>query len=144
DMVIFDETIRFNLDPNGIYSDEEIWNVLELSHLKRRIIQLENGLLYHLIGGGEILSAGEKQLLCFARALLRQSKIYVLDEATASIDLGTDYLIQDTIRKMLNNTTVLTIAHRLNTVLDSTKILVLSNGTIQQYDSPSKLALNSI
>ncbi|CAF3640789.1 unnamed protein product [Rotaria sordida] len=142
DAVIFAGTVRFNVDPFGNYSDAEIWTALELVHLKERIRSMENGLSHLLTEGGENLSAGERQLLCMARALVRKSKIFVLDEATAAIDMETDRLIQMTIRSAFKNATVITIAHRLHTILDSTKILVLSNGRLQEYDEPKRLAAN--
>ncbi|CAF1143852.1 unnamed protein product [Adineta ricciae] len=142
DAVIFAGSIRFNLDPFGYYSDTEIWSAVELVHLKDCLIKRGNDLSYMLAEGGQNMSAGERQLLCLARALLRKSKIFILDEATAAIDMETDRLIQLTIRSALKNATVITIAHRLHTILDSTKIIVLSNGYIQEYDQPSRLAAN--
>ncbi|CAF1636543.1 unnamed protein product, partial [Adineta ricciae] len=129
-----------NIDPLGHYSDMEIWSVLESVHLKERIMSRGDGLTYMLVEGGQNMSAGERQLLCLARALLRKSKIFILDEATAAIDMETDRLIQRTIRSALKNATVITIAHRLHTILDSSKILVLSDGSMQEYDQPVRLA----
>ncbi|CAF0999654.1 unnamed protein product [Rotaria sordida] len=142
DAIIFAGTVRFNIDPFSNYSDIEIWAVLELVHLKERIRMMENGLLYLLAEGGQNMSGGERQLLCLARALLRKSKIFIFDEATAATDMETDRLIQQTIRSRFKDATVLTIAHRLHTILDSTKILVLSNGYLQEYDEPIRLAAN--
>ncbi|CAF3495114.1 unnamed protein product, partial [Rotaria sp. Silwood1] len=142
DAIIFAGTVRFNIDPFSNYSDIEIWTVLELVHLKERIHMMENGLLHLLAEGGQNMSAGERQLLCLARALLRKSKIFIFDEATAATDMETDRLIQQTIRLRFKHATVLTIAHRLHTILDSTKILVLSNGSLQEYDEPIRLAAN--
>lgn len=139
DPVLFSGTLRMNLDPFDKFSDEEIWNVLELSHLKDFAMGLEMKLQHEVAEGGENLSVGQRQLLCLARALLRKSRILILDEATAAVDLETDDLIQRTIRKEFSHCTVLTIAHRLHTIMDSSRVMVLDAGKIVEFDSPSNL-----
>ncbi|KAK9963932.1 hypothetical protein ABG768_005147 [Culter alburnus] len=139
DPVLFSGTLRMNLDPFQKFSDEEIWNVLELAHLKDYVRGLPTGLEHEVSEGGENLSLGQRQLLCLARALLRKSRILILDEATAAVDLETDDLIQTTIRREFSHCTVLTIAHRLNTILDSSRVMVLDSGKIVEFDSPSEL-----
>lgn len=128
-----------NLDPYGQYTDDALWMKLELSHLKAFVSAQPLGLEYVITEGGENLSIGQRQLICLARALLRKTKILVLDEATAAVDLETDDLIQSTIRSEFSDCTVLTIAHRLHTIMDSDKVVVLEDGEIVEFDTPQKL-----
>ncbi|XP_049667225.1 ATP-binding cassette sub-family C member 2 isoform X4 [Accipiter gentilis] len=139
DPVLFSGTLRMNLDPFDQYTDEEVWKALELAHLKTYVQDLPEGLLHLVSEAGENLSVGQRQLVCLARALLRKAKILILDEATAAVDLETDHLIQTTIRSEFADCTVLTIAHRLHTIMDSNRVMVLQAGRIVEYDSPEEL-----
>ncbi|KAJ3620808.1 hypothetical protein MTP99_004726 [Tenebrio molitor] len=139
DPVLFIGSLRKNLDPFGEYSDCQIWQALEEVQMKNLIVSLPSGLETVVIEGGNNFSVGQKQLLCLVRAILRNTKIIVLDEATASIDLKTDELIQFTIRRRFEECTVLTIAHRLNTVMDSDKILVMDSGRVAEFGEPQQL-----
>ncbi|CAI6345762.1 unnamed protein product [Macrosiphum euphorbiae] len=139
DPVLFSGTLRMNLDPTNNNTDAQLWSALTLAHLKAYVVGLDGGLDYEVSEGGDNLSVGQRQLVCLARALLKKTKILVLDEATASIDLETDDLIQTTIRSEFQDCTVLTIAHRLNTIMDSDKVIVLDNGFMIEYDSPANL-----
>ncbi|XP_035826216.1 multidrug resistance-associated protein 1 [Aplysia californica] len=139
DPVLFSGTLRMNLDPFDEFSDEEIWTALERAHLKQFVAQLPDRLLYECGEEGQNLSVGQRQLVCLARTLLRKTRILILDEATAAVDLQTDSLIQNTIRLAFQNCTVVAIAHRLNTILDYDKVLVLDAGLVKEFDSPAKL-----
>mmetsp|Transcript_2718 Transcript_2718/g.7176 ORF Transcript_2718/g.7176 Transcript_2718/m.7176 type:complete len:308 (+) Transcript_2718:3-926(+) len=146
DPVIFSGTVRSNLDPfNETKDDAEIWSALKLSGMKQTIEELpdKKGLDSSIDEGGGNLSVGQKQLLCMARALIRKSKILILDEATSNVDGETDNLIQQTIRMAFKDCTVLTIAHRLNTIIDSDKILLLQGGKVAEFDSPQNLLADS-
>ncbi|KAI7815048.1 ABC subfamily C member [Rhyzopertha dominica] len=142
DAILFSGTLRINLDPFNKYSDDEVWRALEHAHLKSFVKGLPAGLNHEVTEGGENLSVGQRQLICLSRALLRKTKVLVLDEATAAVDLETDDLIQRTIRTEFKDCTVLTIAHRLNTIMDSDRIIVLDKGHVVEFDSPSNLLLN--
>ncbi|XP_071542397.1 multidrug resistance-associated protein 1-like isoform X3 [Panulirus ornatus] len=142
DPVLFSGTLRMNLDPFNKYDDSKMWLALEQSHLKEFVSNLSNGLQYEVSEGGENLSVGQRQLVCLARALLRKTRVLVLDEATAAVDLETDDLIQQTIRREFADCTVLTIAHRLNTIMDSTRVIVLDRGEIREFDTPAALLNN--
>uniref|UniRef100_T1J568 Multidrug resistance-associated protein 5 n=1 Tax=Strigamia maritima TaxID=126957 RepID=T1J568_STRMM len=139
DPILFIGTVRYNLDPFNLYADEEIWSALEKTYMKEKIVNLLGGLSAPVVENGENFSVGERQLLCMARALLRKSKILLLDEATASIDTETDSLIQITIREAFEECTILTIAHRLPTVLNCNRVIVMQDGEIIEMNKPSVL-----
>ncbi|XP_051774742.1 ATP-binding cassette sub-family C member 3 isoform X3 [Erpetoichthys calabaricus] len=139
DPVLFSGTLRMNLDPFNNYTDEEVWKILQLSHLNKFVSSQAAQLELECSEGGENLSVGQRQLVCLARALLRKTRILVLDEATAAVDLETDNLIQSTIRTQFEDCTVFTIAHRLNTIMDYTRVLVLDKGQIAEFDTPANL-----
>ena len=138
DPVLFCASLRFNVDPFGEYSDERIWSVLEQVGLKECVVEL-GGLESALEEGGANLSVGNRQLVCVARALLRNPRILVMDEATSSLDAGADARLQAVIRREFAECTCLTIAHRLNTVVDADRICVLDQGEVKEVGSPSAL-----
>lgn len=138
DAVLFSGTVRSNLDPFGAHSDEQLWRVLEKSHLRAAVSRLELKLEAPVNEGGDNFSQGERCQLAMARAMLKEAKVLVMDEATASIDLETDALIQQSLREEFT-CTILTIAHRLITVIDYSRILVLDGGRVVEFDTPANL-----
>lgn len=151
DSQVFEGSIRSNLDPTNIFTTDQIWNALELSHLKDHVLKMfeenedenvQSALDVKLSEGGSNLSVGQRQLICLARALLIPSHILVLDEATAAVDVETDLVLQETIRREFKDRTIMTIAHRLNTIMDSDRIIVLEKGEVAEFDTPANLLKN--
>ncbi|GAU27415.1 hypothetical protein TSUD_356510 [Trifolium subterraneum] len=136
---LFQGNIRTNLDPLGLYSDDEIWKAVEKCQLKETINKLPSLLDSPVSDEGGNWSLGERQLICLGRVLLKRNRILVLDEATASIDSATDAILQRVIRQEFAECTVITVAHRIPTVIDSDMVMVLSYGKLVEYDEPSKL-----
>nr|UOU03344.1 ATP-binding cassette subfamily C10 [Brachionus rubens] len=142
DPFLFESTLRENLDPFGLRTDEQLWEVLKETRLDAKYGQTLSGLDTIIEERGKNVSSGEKQLMCLARAILADRKILCIDEATAQVDFETDNLIQETIRSKFKNTTVLTIAHRINTIFDCDKILVMDNGRVAEFDTVKSLLEN--
>ncbi|XP_061027210.1 ATP-binding cassette sub-family C member 4 isoform X2 [Eubalaena glacialis] len=140
--VLFTGTMRKNLDPFNEHTDEELWNALEEVQLKEAIEDLPGKMDTELAESGSNFSVGQRQLVCLARAILRKNRILIIDEATANVDPRTDELIQKKIREKFAQCTVLTIAHRLNTIIDSDRIMVLDSGRLKEYDEPYVLLQN--
>ncbi|KRF99100.1 uncharacterized protein Dwil_GK27275 [Drosophila willistoni] len=137
--VLFFGTMRYNLDPFEEYSDAKLWDTLEEVKLKPIISDLPSGLQSKISEGGTNYSVAQRQLVCLARAILRENRILVMDEATANVDPQTDSLIQATIRSKFRECTVLTIAHRLHTIMDLDKVLVMDAGQLVEFGSPYEL-----
>ncbi|CAH9117083.1 unnamed protein product [Cuscuta europaea] len=142
DPTMFEGTIRGNIDPLEEYTDEQIWEALDKCQLGDEVRKKDARLDSTVSENGENWSVGQRQLVCLGRVLLKKSKILVLDEATASVDTTTDNLIQQTLRKNFSDSTVITIAHRITSVLDSDMVLLLSNGLVAEYDTPANLLDN--
>ena len=141
DPSLFSGTVRRNLDPFQQYDDEKMWKVMEEANLRKAIDNIQ-GLDSTVSEGGSNLSVGQRQLLCLARALLKNNKILVMDEATANVDQETDSIIQRTIKTRFCDCTVITVAHRLNTIIDMDKVLVMDKGRVVEFDEPHQLLQN--
>ncbi|XP_077981986.1 ATP-binding cassette sub-family C member 9-like [Glandiceps talaboti] len=142
DPVLFSGTIRYNLDPEVVLSDKEIWDAIGLVQIKSMVLNLDEQLDHQINDDGDNFSVGERQLICLARAYLRKSQVLVMDEATASIDTKTDNILKNVIRTAFASRTVLTIAHRISTIMDSDMVVVLSKGQIKEYNTPQNLLSN--
>uniref|UniRef100_A0AC35TKR0 ABC transporter domain-containing protein n=1 Tax=Rhabditophanes sp. KR3021 TaxID=114890 RepID=A0AC35TKR0_9BILA len=144
DPVLFSSTdLSFNLSPFNEHTNEQIWEALEHSHMKDFVLnKLDNGLQTIVTEGGSNFSQGQKQLLCLTRALLRRSQIIVLDEMSSSVDQQTDQLIQETIRNEFTDSTIIAIAHRIDTLLHYDRIMVMDQGNIIEFDTPANLLSN--
>ncbi|XP_020203580.1 ABC transporter C family member 3 isoform X2 [Cajanus cajan] len=142
DPTMFEGTVRTNLDPLEEYTDEKIWEALDMCQLGDEVREKEGKLDSKVTENGENWSMGQRQLVCLGRVLLKKSKILVLDEATASVDTATDNIIQQTVKQHFSECTVITIAHRITSIIDSDMVLFLNQGLIEEYDSPKKLLKN--
>ncbi|CAJ2666223.1 unnamed protein product [Trifolium pratense] len=139
DPTLFDGTVRYNLDPLSQHTDQDIWEVLAKCQLREVVQGKEEGLNSSVVEDGSNWSMGQRQLFCLGRALLRRSRILVLDEATASIDNSTDLILQKIIRAEFADCTVITVAHRIPTVMDCSMVLAISDGKLAEYDEPMSL-----
>jgi len=141
---IFTGTIRTNVDPLGHFTDEQIWAALEDVRLKHHVERQPRKLDTHIHGGTSVFSAGQKQLVCLARAILKKSNVLIMDEATANMDYDTDFFVQKKIEERFSHATQFTIAHRLQTIANYDKVLVLDRGRKMEFDEPYKLLVKNI
>jgi ATP-binding cassette subfamily C (CFTR/MRP) protein 1 len=153
DPLLFSGTVRSNVDPFGLFGDDQVWQAIDRVGLRTRLERGDghfdeagsgltsamNALYCHVSDRGANFSVGERQLVCLARALLKKTRVLLLDEATASVDVETDAAIQRTVRDCFSECTVLTIAHRLATIMDSDSVLVLDHGRVVEHDHPHLL-----
>ena len=139
--ILMEGSLKFNIDPFNYYKDEEIIDILKKIGFK--YTEDDNKILErHIDVNGNNISIGEKQLICIARAILKKTKILIMDEATANIDVKTEEKIQKILNDTFKDCTIITIAHRIKTILNYDKILVLENGKIVEFDSPKILLGN--
>ncbi|CAD8079912.1 unnamed protein product [Paramecium primaurelia] len=141
---LFTGSLRSNLDPFGQYDDQAIWEALEVTGLIEYARSFSKGLLTDICDVNSLFFLGQKQLICLARILLQKKKIIVLDEATANLDMKTDDFIQNTLKQQLKDCTLFTIAHRLNTIADYDKVMVIENGNAIEFDTPFNLMAQSL
>jgi len=139
DPVMFSASVRFNLDPFEEHTDDAVWEALDDVDMKEFVLSLPSQLQEQVAEGGDNFSAGQRQLICIGRALLRKPRILIVDEAAASIDAETDEFVRKMIRRKFSNVTILTIAHRLRSLADSTRVLVMEAGRVAEYDVPEVL-----
>ncbi|XP_034720006.1 ATP-binding cassette sub-family C member 9 [Etheostoma cragini] len=139
DPVLFSGSIRFNLDPEKTCTDDRLWEALEIAQLKNMVKALPGGLDAVVTEGGENFSVGQRQLFCLARAFVRKSSILIMDEATASIDMATENILQKVVMTAFADRTVVTIAHRVHTILTADLVIVMKRGNILEYDKPETL-----
>jgi ATP-binding cassette, subfamily C (CFTR/MRP), member 4 len=140
--ILFCGTLRYNIDPFEQFTDEECLAALEAVQLKQLVRNYPDGLHLLVAESGTNLSAGERQLICVARAILKRSHILLIDEATANVDHATDRMIQEVIADKFRDRTILTIAHRLNTIVNSDRILMLQQGEVAYFDVPNNIDLS--
>ncbi|XP_035003071.1 ATP-binding cassette sub-family C member 9 [Hippoglossus stenolepis] len=139
DPVLFSGSIRFNLDPERTCTDDRLWEALEIAQLKNMVKALPGGLDAVVTEGGENFSVGQRQLFCLARAFVRKSSILIMDEATASIDMATENILQKVVMTAFADRTVVTIAHRVQSILKADLVIVMKRGNILEYDKPETL-----